>query len=331
MASSLFSSQERAQRGAAVVPGACAPANGGYCGMALCLQAALAACEQDLDYSWLMGMTGAAFCIPCHEGFDTAPAALEAARFVVPALTDLGRSPILLSEADSGAAEGITREIHDHRPCLALGWGPHPREWALVVGVENRTLLGYSPGADITCRRAPVAFHRLLLLGECRAGSAGNDRQAMNRALHRALQAGTDSLERVQMWAELLQREQPYGDELTCTEQIMREQWVIQYTADALQAQADFLCDAAALYPEETADDLHCAACHAEKAVEIVEAMLLSPDITTSPRLSAEMLWLADNTECLQELADELVMIMQGLRRVLVEEGVAISLTNCGG
>lgn len=289
----------------------------GCCSLMVALQAALAAMAHPISYSDLMGQSGAGFMLKMEADFEPSLAQTGREAHVVEALRELGREARLLSEPESATVLQECREqTRANHPLLALGWGSHPLQWAIIVGFHDQDLLGHPFGGAGRPERYPAVVSQLLVLGDP-IPPLGPD-EATHCAIKRALPLLQANQSQYAAWLALLAADEPYGSRLTQLELFSREQWLSACLADARDAAERFLADRADALEDEL---LAQAADVAGRLAEQTEELLVPPDAVQRAHLPEDLDWRQQRRENIARLRHLEWQLHELLRRALRRAG----------
>lgn len=303
-----------------------------YCGLCRALQVALGLLGRPVPFHRLMASTGAAFMMPIGEGLMASwkdPSlqpyltvnwdATDLQRNTAYALDELGLEAQSVGQPDELEARGLCRlELQAKRPVLAEGW---VGDWAVVVGIKGRELLGHVPGSKRQLEQHAPAVHSLLLLKPVRepAGGLAADLDVLDEAWQ-ILYAG---LEQWTRWQQSLEDEEPYGTGAGVLERFYHEQHLVGCLVEARDAAAQFLREVADQLDYEAAEAVAHAADLADRQVELLEQLLAPPEVSQAAHLAHDAAWLDRRREMLgqaarqdEELADAIETAMNAAGEV---------------
>ncbi len=142
------------------------------CGLAQALVSVLGYCDQTVDYSLVMGLTGLAFAIRQTDSLTESAPLVVPPEYVVAGLQALGHDSQVLANpalSTNQLMEAVKREIDAGRPAVAYGWGPGSPTWSVIAGYESsqELLYGYPLRGELQPALEALAQADLLVcLGE---------------------------------------------------------------------------------------------------------------------------------------------------------------------
>ncbi len=166
------------------------------CGLAQALISVLGYCDQTVDYSLVMGLTGLAFAIRQPDSLtESAPVAVPP-EYVIAGLQALGHDSQVLADpslSTNQLMETVKQEIDAGRPAVAYGWGPGLPTWSVIAGYQDsqELLHGYPlRGEPQPLVEALAQADLLICLGEGQQPSSPP--VAVQEAVGRAAELWTD-------------------------------------------------------------------------------------------------------------------------------------------
>lgn len=271
-----------------------------YCGLCWSLGRALTLVGRRAPYARLMGLTGAAFMVPLHEGLALDWASAKVDRYLLEALAGLGvsaRRQEGLSETEARAA--CREELQGGRPLLAEGW---ETDWAVIVGLKGDELLGQGSGSSRQFERHPPRVRALIAFTV--EGEALPAPEAGLQALARARPLLAESREQWSRWQELLEAAEPYGPEPDRRHRFAAEQVLSAAVVEARDAASQFLTELAEQTDFDLADALTHAAHMADQVAGVLEQLLVSPEVVGLAHLPDDPAWLERRRDLLTEVGE---------------------------
>ncbi len=290
----------------------------GLCGLAVCLQSALASASLSVSYPDLMGLLNAAFMLVVDDEFSVNAAIARRWQHLGDVLGDLGFTEWRIAARPPGP-EAVVSELREGRSLLALGWGRAAGDWSLICGqsADGSTWLGYDFAADPLLQDAPAGCRLAVSIGKY-SGSADitEARQLALQAAARLRSSDMDPIAAYAHWATLMKSRRPFPDGPIGDEMILRHEWFTEVLLDARSAAADFLSNVEPISDELAEDETTSAADLYRRVVDLLESRspgLFDPLATEALR-DAEVRdeW----AELLEQAADTEAKALAILKRV---------------
>lgn len=283
-----------------------------YCSLCRALEAALGLLGRPEPGHRLMALTGAAFMMPIGEGLNASWAdpslqpyltvnwdATLLQRNLAYALDGLGLKADSAGQPDEAETLGLCRlELQAGRPVLAEGWGT---DWAVIVGIKGRDLLGHVPGSRRPLEQHPPQVQSLLLLSPADEPTPRSiaDREVLGEAWGLL----NDGLQGWRHWQEALSEDEPYGPETGRLERFYSEQFLVGCLVEARDAAAQFLRDLAGQLDYDVAEAVAEAADQADLLVSLLEQLLAPPEVSQAMEFAQDPAWIERRRETLGEAA----------------------------
>ncbi len=255
----------------------------GACGVAVCLQSAMAAGGAEANYADLMGLLGAAFMLRVDADFELAAGVEGRWERAVETLKEFGFAGARLIDGVP-SPDDMHEEIAAGRPVAVLRWGGLQADWSLVSAVSESGDIwwGHEFCANPIEVKGPPSCRLALLLGgrEGVGEVAAARRAGVRRAAH--MESMDDNpIDAYRKWADIMRGGDVFPSGATGDEKIMRQELLANALLDARAAGCRFLISAADDFEEAAGEEVLRAADEFGRVVDMLEARrpsLFSPE-----------------------------------------------------